>query len=97
MAVIQRWPAYTVEPVYIVVTLGTQPVGCYTDSNFFTVTTHTFRPDGKELAVATLDGQISFWDPLNAIQTGSIEGRNDLHVGRRETDRVTAKKLAGVT
>ena len=22
----------------------------------------TFRPDGKELAVATLDGQISFWD-----------------------------------
>ena len=21
-----------------------------------------FRPDGKELAVATLDGQISFWD-----------------------------------
>ena len=55
LAVIQRWPAYTVEPVfsghpwdttcwlfyrgglliqwnlYIVVTLRTQPVGCYTE------------------------------------------------------------------
>ena len=26
------------------------------------VTTLAFRPDGRELAVATLDGQISFWD-----------------------------------
>lgn len=59
--------------------------------------THTFRPDGKELAVATLDGQISFWDVVNSIQTGSIEGRNDQHVGRRVSDRVTAKKLAGAT
>ena len=31
LAVIQRWSAYTVEAVYIVVTLGTQPVGCYTE------------------------------------------------------------------
>ena len=57
--------------------------------------THAFRPDGKQLAVASLDGQISFWDMLNAIQTGSIEGRNDLHIGRRVSDKVTAKKLAG--
>jgi periodic tryptophan protein 2 len=61
------------------------------------VITHTFRPDGKELAVATLDGQISFWDVLNSVQTGAIEGRNDMHVGRRVTDKVTAKKLAGAT
>ena len=34
LVVIQRWPTYTVAPVYIVVavvTLGTQPVGCYTE------------------------------------------------------------------
>lgn len=47
--------------------------------------------------MATLDGQISFWDVASAVQTGSIEGRNDLHVGRRESDRVTAKKIAGAT
>ena len=57
--------------------------------------THCFRPDGHQLAVATLDGQISFWDVVNAVQTGSIEGRNDLHIGRRDTDKVTAKKIAG--
>ncbi|OXB69630.1 UNVERIFIED_CONTAM: hypothetical protein H355_014030, partial [Colinus virginianus] len=27
-----------------------------------------FRPDGKELAVASLNGQITFWDPENAVQ-----------------------------
>ncbi|XP_069491780.1 periodic tryptophan protein 2 homolog isoform X2 [Ambystoma mexicanum] len=54
----------------------------------------TYRPDGKELAVATLDGQISFWDPQNAVQTGSIEGRHDLQMGRKEMDKITAKQAA---
>jgi periodic tryptophan protein 2 len=54
-----------------------------------------FRPDGDELAVSSLDGQLSFWSVANAVQTGSIEGRHDLEVGRREGDRVTAKKLTG--
>jgi len=31
----------------------------------------TFRPDGKELASASLDGRIAFWDPVNAQQLGS--------------------------
>uniref|UniRef100_UPI00398EB067 PWP2 small subunit processome component n=1 Tax=Pristiophorus japonicus TaxID=55135 RepID=UPI00398EB067 len=52
----------------------------------------TFRPDGKELAVVTLDGQISFWDHQNAVQTGSIEGRHDLQMGRKELDKITAKQ-----
>lgn len=56
--------------------------------------TVTYRPDGKELAVATLDGQITFWDPQNAVQTGSIEGRHDLQMGRKETDKITAKQSA---
>lgn len=54
----------------------------------------TFRPDGAELAVATLDSQITFWDPENAAQTGSIEGRRDLKTGRKELDKITAKHAA---
>ncbi|GCB77078.1 hypothetical protein scyTo_0018424, partial [Scyliorhinus torazame] len=53
-----------------------------------------FRPDGKELAVVTLDGQITFWDHQNAVQTGSIEGRHDLQMGRKELDKITAKQAA---
>ncbi|KFM72539.1 Periodic tryptophan protein 2-like protein, partial [Stegodyphus mimosarum] len=52
-----------------------------------------YRPDGAEIAVATLDGQISFFNAHTSEQTGSIEGRNDLYVGRRETDMITAKML----
>ncbi|XP_077149662.1 periodic tryptophan protein 2 homolog [Ranitomeya variabilis] len=51
----------------------------------------TFRPDGREIAVASLDGQITMWDPEKGIQTGSIEGRHDLQLGRKETDKITAK------
>ncbi|XP_037686667.1 periodic tryptophan protein 2 homolog isoform X2 [Choloepus didactylus] len=54
----------------------------------------TFRPDGAELAVATLNSQILFWDPENAVQTGSIEGRHDLKAGRKELDKITAKHSA---
>ncbi|XP_012586613.1 PREDICTED: periodic tryptophan protein 2 homolog [Condylura cristata] len=54
----------------------------------------TFRPDGAELAVATLNAQITFWDPENAAQTGSIEGRHDLKAGRKELDKITAKRSA---
>ncbi|KFO28101.1 Periodic tryptophan protein 2 like protein, partial [Fukomys damarensis] len=54
----------------------------------------TFRPDGAELAVATLSSQITFWDPESAVQTGSIEGRRDLKTGRKELDKITAKQSA---
>ena len=54
----------------------------------------TFRPDGAELAVATLNAQITFWDPENAVQTGSIVGRHDLKTGRKELDKITAKHSA---
>ena len=72
-------------------------VDTHTWSHFdvsFSVLTLDFRPDGKELAVGTLNAQISFWDPINARQTGSIEGRHDLGYGRKETDKVTGKTLA---
>ncbi|XP_063980144.1 periodic tryptophan protein 2 homolog isoform X2 [Diachasmimorpha longicaudata] len=55
-----------------------------------------YKPNGEEVAVATLDGQISFFDCKTSDQTGSIEGRKDLGSGRAETDLITAKKnLAG--
>lgn len=53
-----------------------------------------YRPDGQELAVATLNGEISFWNPHTAAQTGSIVGHHDLETGRKDTDKVTAKQLA---
>uniref|UniRef100_A0A8D0L2J1 PWP2 small subunit processome component n=1 Tax=Sphenodon punctatus TaxID=8508 RepID=A0A8D0L2J1_SPHPU len=53
-----------------------------------------FRPDGNELAIAALNGQITFWDHENAVQTGSIEGRHDLQMGRKELDIITAKQSA---
>ncbi|GAA6015060.1 hypothetical protein JCM11491_001645 [Sporobolomyces phaffii] len=50
-----------------------------------------FRPDGKEVAVSTLDGQIALWDLKDAVQRTLIEGRKDVSGGRRSDDRVTAQ------
>jgi len=44
------------------------------------------------VAVATLNGHIVFFDGRTNVQTGSIEGRNDLYVGKSDTDLITAKK-----
>lgn len=52
----------------------------------------TYKPSGEEVAVATLDGQILFFECKTARQTSCIEGRNDLGAGRAKTDLVTAKK-----
>ncbi|XP_015588288.1 periodic tryptophan protein 2 homolog [Cephus cinctus] len=51
-----------------------------------------YKPDGQEVAVATLNGQISFFDTRTSDQTGNIEGKKDLGSGRSETDLITAKK-----
>ncbi|EEB05556.1 U3 snoRNP-associated protein Utp1 [Schizosaccharomyces japonicus yFS275] len=50
-----------------------------------------FRPDGKELCVATLDGQLSFWDVDNARQLSLIDGRKDLSGGRKANDARSAE------
>lgn len=41
-----------------------------------------FRPDGKQIAAATLDGQVFLWDPLDAKLEGTIEGRRDMAGGK---------------
>lgn len=53
-----------------------------------------FRPDGRELAASTLDGQISFWDVVNGQQTSLIEGRKDISGGRKVDDRIAAANNA---
>lgn len=51
-----------------------------------------YKPDGKEVAVSTLNGLVSFFDPASGHQFRCIEGRNDLGSGRSSTDQITAKK-----
>ncbi|MPC13856.1 Periodic tryptophan protein 2 [Portunus trituberculatus] len=50
------------------------------------------RPDGKQIAVATMDGQITMFNPSTGQQEGNITGRNDLGAGRADADKITAKK-----
>lgn len=49
-----------------------------------------WRPDGKELAVSTLDGQITFFDVALSKQTNVINGRNDISGGRLADSRTSA-------
>ena len=54
-----------------------------------------FRPDSLQVAVSTLDGQLSFWSVSEAEQTSGIDGRRDVSGGRKVTDRRTAANVAG--
>ncbi|AET37846.1 snoRNA-binding rRNA-processing protein PWP2 Ecym_2093 [Eremothecium cymbalariae DBVPG len=51
----------------------------------------SMRPDGKQVSVSTLNGQISFFDIENARQVGNIDCRKDIISGRHLEDRFTAK------
>ena len=53
-----------------------------------------FRPDGKELAAASLDGQVMFFDIGLGKQTNLIDGRRDISGGRKADDRVAAANSA---
>lgn len=54
------------------------------------VLTVVYRPDGKQLACSTLDGQIFFWDPIDGVLMYTIEGQRDIAAGRLMTDRRSA-------
>lgn len=51
-----------------------------------------YRPDGGEIAVATLRGSILFYNPETVAQVGSIEARADLGYIRKAGETVSAKK-----
>jgi len=53
-----------------------------------------FRPDAKQVAAATLDGELSFWSVEEAQQVGHVDGRRDVSGGRKLTDRRTAANSA---
>ncbi|KAI1474204.1 periodic tryptophan protein 2 [Daldinia eschscholtzii] len=53
------------------------------------------RPDSAQLAISTLDGQISFWSVSDAEQVSGLDGRRDVSGGRKITDRRTAANVAG--
>ncbi|KAJ5378859.1 hypothetical protein N7509_011978 [Penicillium cosmopolitanum] len=55
----------------------------------------SFRPDGKQVAASTLDGQLSFWNVTDAVQEGNVDGRRDVSGGRKVSDRTTAANAAG--
>jgi periodic tryptophan protein 2 len=48
------------------------------------------RPDSRQLAASTLDGQLTFWSISDAIQESGIDGRRDVSGGRKISDRRTA-------
>lgn len=56
----------------------------------------SFRHDGAEICVASLDGQLSFIDPREGgRQNGVLECRRDIAPGRKIDDKVSAKANAG--
>ena len=54
-----------------------------------------FRPDSKQIAVSTLDGQLTFWSVSEASQEAGVDARRDVSGGRKLTDRRTAANAAG--
>lgn len=54
-----------------------------------------FRPDSKQVAVSTLDGQLTFWSVSEATQESGVDARRDVSGGRKLTDRRTAANVAG--
>lgn len=59
------------------------------------VTALAVRPDSKQLAVTTLDGQLTFWSISDAQQQSGVDARRDVSGGRKMTDRRTAANVAG--
>lgn len=53
------------------------------------------RPDSLQLAVSTLDGQLTFWSISEAEQVAGLDGRRDVSGGRKMSDRRTAANVSG--
>ncbi|KAI5924647.1 WD40-repeat-containing domain protein [Camillea tinctor] len=51
-------------------------------------------PDSSQLAISTLDGQLTFWSISDAEQVSGLDGRRDVSGGRKITDRRTAANVS---
>lgn len=63
-----------------------EPIEVYSD-----VLALAIRPDGKQVSISTLKGQISIFDIENGKQVGNIDCRADIISGRHLEDRFTSK------
>ncbi|RXK40807.1 periodic tryptophan protein 2 [Tremella mesenterica] len=57
-------------------------------------TSLSFRPDGSEIVVSTLDGQLTFIDEAEGQITSVIEARKDISGGRKIDDRMSSSNNA---
>ncbi|KFH41296.1 Periodic tryptophan protein-like protein [Hapsidospora chrysogenum ATCC 11550] len=53
------------------------------------------RPDSLQIAVSTLDGQLTFWSMSEGEQVAGLDGRRDVSGGRKFSDRRTAANTTG--
>uniref|UniRef100_K3X6G0 Small-subunit processome Utp12 domain-containing protein n=1 Tax=Globisporangium ultimum (strain ATCC 200006 / CBS 805.95 / DAOM BR144) TaxID=431595 RepID=K3X6G0_GLOUD len=53
-----------------------------------------FRPDGKQVCSATLNGHLNVWDTKEGELVSTIDGMRDIAGGRRDADKITAKNNA---
>lgn len=53
-----------------------------------------FRPDGDEVCVASLDGQLNFFNTRTGAHVGVIDGRRDIASGRRVSDKISQRNNA---
>lgn len=54
-----------------------------------------YRPDGREVAVATLNGHITMFDVQTTDETGCIEGQKDLKIKKSEIDIISDRNSYG--
>ena len=59
------------------------------------ILTVAIRPDAKQVAVSSLDGQLTFWSISDATQEAGVDGRRDISGGRKMSDRRTAANVTG--
>ncbi|TMW63776.1 hypothetical protein Poli38472_002717 [Pythium oligandrum] len=50
-----------------------------------------FRPDGKQLCSATLNGHLNIWEVKDGELLSTIDGMRDIAGGRKSTDKITAQ------
>ncbi|KAK0752155.1 WD40-repeat-containing domain protein [Schizothecium vesticola] len=54
-----------------------------------------FRPDSLQIAISTIDGQLTFWAVSEAEQVAGLDGRRDVSGGRKINDRRSAANVGG--